>query len=55
MKCFMQDYLRSRPQLERGAIGSAVIAGEAKMKLVAIWFWWNRRMVKGTSEDRLAH
>ena len=28
----MQGYLRSRPQLERGALGSVVIAGGVKMK-----------------------
>ena len=39
----MQNYLGSRPQLERGALGSAVIAGGVKMKLLAIWFCGNRR------------
>ena len=32
--------------LERGALGSAVIAGGVKMKLLAIWFCGNRSMVK---------
>ena len=34
MRCFIQDYLGSQPQLERGALGSAVIAGGVKMKLL---------------------
>ena len=51
----MQAYLGSRPQLERGALGSVVIAGGVKMKLLAIWFCGNRSMAKGASEDRLAH
>ena len=55
MGCFMQGYLGSRPQLERGALGSAVIAGGVKMKLLWIWFRGNRSMAKGASEDRLAH
>ena len=33
----------------------AVIAGDAKMKLLANWFCGNRSMAKGASEDRLAH
>ena len=41
----MQDYLGPRPQLERGALGSAVIAGGVKMKLFS----------EGVSEDRLAN
>ena len=36
----MQDYLGSRPQLERGTLGSAVISGGIKMKLLSIWFLW---------------
>ena len=52
MKCFMQDYLGSQPQSERGAFGSAVIAGGVKMKLLAIWFCGNRSMEKGALEDR---
>ena len=51
----MQGYLGSRPQLERDVLGSAVIAGGVKMKLFSIWFCGNRSMVKGVSEDRLAH
>ena len=51
----MQDYLGSRPQLERGALGSSIVAECAKMKLLAIWFCGNRSMTKGASEDRLAH
>ena len=51
----MQDYIGSPPQLERGALGSAVIAGGVQMKLLAIWFCGNRSMAKGVSEDRLAH
>ena len=50
----MQDYLGSRPQLERGALGSTVIAGGVKMKLLAIWFCGKRNMAKGVSENRLA-
>ena len=46
----MHDYLGSRPQLERGALGSAVIAGGVKMKLIAIWFCGNRSMAKGASD-----
>ena len=38
MKCFMQDYPGPRPQLERGALDSAVIAGGVKVKLLKIWF-----------------
>ena len=45
----------SRPQVEIGALGSAVITGGVKMKLLAIWFCGNRSMAKGASEDRLAH
>ena len=48
----MQGYLGSRPQLERGALGSVVIAGGVKQKLLAIWFCGNRSMAKGESEDR---
>ena len=55
MRCLMQGYLGSRPQLERGALGSVVIAGGVKMKMLAIWFGGNRSMAKGASEDRLAH
>ena len=55
MKCFMQDYLGSRPQLERGAIGSMAIAEGVQMKLLMIWFCGNQSMAKGASEDRLAH
>ena len=35
----MQGYLGSQPQLERGALGSAVIAGGVEMKLLAICFF----------------
>ena len=42
----MQGFLGSRPQLERGPLGSAVIAGGVKMKLLAIWFCGNRSMGK---------
>ena len=55
MRCFIQDYLGSRSQLERGALGSVVIAGGVKMKLLAIWFCGNRSMAKGVSEERLKH
>ena len=55
MRCFIQDYPGSQPQLERGALGSAVIPGGVKMKLLAIWFCGNRSMAKGASEDRLAY
>ena len=41
----MQDYLGSRPQLERGALGSVAIIG-VKMKQLAIWFCGNRSMEK---------
>ena len=51
----MQGYIGPRPQFERGALGSVVIAGEVKMKLFAIWFCGNRIMAKGASGDRLAH
>ena len=51
----MQDYLGSQPQLERGVVGSVVIAGGVKMKLLVIWFCWNRSMAKGALEDRLTH
>ena len=33
----MQDYLESRPQLERGTLGSVVISGGVNMKLLEIW------------------
>ena len=55
MRCFTQDYQGSRPKLERGTLGSAVIAGGVTMKLSAIWFCGNGSMAKGASEDRLAH
>ena len=45
----------SRPQLKRGALGSTVIAGGVKRKMLAVWFCGNRSMAKGASEDRLAH
>ena len=51
----MQGYLGSLPHLERGALGSAVIALGVKMKLLAIWFCGNGSMAEGASEDRLAH
>ena len=51
MRCFIQDCLESRP----GALGSAVIAGGVKIKLLAIWLCRNQSMAKGASEDRLAH
>ena len=51
----MQDCLGSRPQIERGALGSVVIAGGVKMKLLAIWFCGNQSMAKGEPEDRLAY
>ena len=51
----MQDYLGSRPQSERSALGLAVIAGGVKMKCLTIWFCWNRSMTKGALEDRVAH
>ena len=54
MRCFMQGYLGSRPQLETGALGSVVIAGGVKMKLLAILVVGNRSMTKGASGDRLA-
>ena len=43
----MHGYLGSRPQLERAALGSAVIAEGVKMKLLAIWFCGNRSMARG--------
>ena len=55
MRCFMQANLEPPPQLERGALGSAVIAGGVEMKLLEIWFFGNQSMAKGASEDRLAH
>ena len=51
----MQGYLGPPPQLERGALGSVVMAGGVKMKLLAIWFCGNRSMANGVSEDRLAY
>ena len=54
----MQDYLRivrSQPQLDRGPLDSAVIAGGVKMKLPEIWFCVNRGIAKGALEDRLAY
>ena len=51
----MQAYLGSRPQLLRGALGSVVIAGGVKMKLLAIWFCGNQSMANGVLEDRFAH
>ena len=51
----MQGYLGSQPQLERGPLGLAVIAGGVKMNLLAIWFCGNQSMAKGVSEDRLVH
>ena len=54
MRCLMEDYLGSQPQLERGTLGSAVIVGGVKMKLLAIWFCGNRSMATGVTEDKLA-
>ena len=53
----MQDYLGSRPRLEReSALGSAIIAGGVKMKLLVIWLCGNRSLTKDrASEDRFAH
>ena len=51
----MQGYLRSPPQLERGALGSVIIVGGVKMKLLVIWFCGNQSMAKEASEDRLVH
>ena len=51
----MQGCLGSQPQLERGALGSVVIAGGVKMKLLAAWFCRNRSMAKEASGDRLEH
>ena len=48
----VQDYLGSRPHLERGALGSAVIARVVKMKLFSIWFCGDRNTAKGALEDR---
>ena len=48
----MQDYLGSRPQLERGALGSAVIAGGVEMKLSTIWFCGNRGMAKTNKQKK---
>ena len=42
----MHGYLGFRPQLERGALGSVVIAGGVKMKLLVIWFC-GKRSVRG--------
>ena len=50
MRSFMQDYPGSRPQLERGTLGSAVNAGGVKMKLLVIFFLWEphgKRSVRG--------
>ena len=38
--CFMQDYLGSQPQLERGSFGSAVIAGEIRKEVVSDLVLW---------------
>ena len=35
----MQDYLGSRPQLERGTLGSAVIAGGVTMEVSHLVLW----------------
>ena len=40
VRCFMLGYLGSRPQLERGALGSAVIAGGVKVKFVTDLVLW---------------
>ena len=53
IQCSTRVYRISR-QLERGALGSEVIAAGVKIKLLAIWFCGNRSMAKGASEDRLA-
>ena len=45
-----RGYLESQPQLERGALGSAVIAGAVKRKLLAIWFCGNWSRTKLVSE-----
>ena len=54
MRCFMQDYMGSRPELERGALGSVVISEGVKLKFLASLFGGNRIMAKGALEDRLA-
>ena len=51
----MQNYLVSRPQLDRGALGSAAIARGIKMKLLAIWYCGKQSIAKGAPEDRLVH
>ena len=35
-----------RPHLERGTLGSVVIAGGAKMELLAIWLCENQNVAK---------
>ena len=47
MRGLTQGYLGSRPQIERGALGSVVIAGGVKMKLLAIRVCGNRSMAQG--------
>ena len=51
----VKDYLGSRPQLVRGALGSLAVAGGIQMKLLPICFCGNRSMAKEVSEDRFAH
>ena len=57
IRCFLQDCLRSRPQLERGELGLVVIVGGVKLKLLLICFlgaeaWEKERRRTGA---RLAH
>ena len=46
MRCFVQGYLGSWPQLERGTLSSMVIAEGVEVKLLAIWFCGDRNMAR---------
>ena len=46
----MQDYLGSRPQLERGALGSVVIAGGSKNEVVCDLVLWEPKHGKRSVE-----
>ena len=52
MRCFKKSYLGSRPQSERGALGSVVIAGGVKTSCKRFGFQ-EPKHGKGASEDRL--
>ena len=55
MKCFMQDHLGSRPQLERGALGFSGHCWRSENEVISDLNRGEPKHGKGEPEDRLAH